>query len=250
MTNYTEPKVSVIMPTFNRAQPFLPLAIDSVLKQSYANFEFIIVDDASTDNTSQVIKKFADARIIYNHSQENHGEYWATNHAVTLARGQYLTWIHSDDIMAPLSLELRVKELVQNPDIDFVHGNIIKIDKNGKELESIMASDLSKDQLLREYLRTPINGESQELVHHLTVMMRTEFFSKTGGFDESLPFAGDIDWLLKAIIKGRFKKIDQVLYFYRTHELTRRVVDRKNGIDVDAVNKMIRERYASLLQVS
>ena len=94
-----EPKISIVMPTYNRADSFFRAAIESALNQTYKNFELIIIDDASTDNTSKLVNSFNDKRIVYFQSDHNHGEYWATNYGIILAKGKYLTWLHSDDIL-------------------------------------------------------------------------------------------------------------------------------------------------------
>lgn len=236
------PLISVIMPTYNRGL-MIKDAIESVLQQSYHNFEFIIIDDASTDDTLKIIKSFNDGRIRYIQTTVNHGEYWSTNYAANMAKGKYLTWIHSDDRMPTSSLEIRYQALENNPQIDFVHGDIERIDENNKIFERLNAIEWSRDKLIEQYLLLPENREIKYMIHHLSIMMRWNFFYKAGPFDASLPFAGDIDWLIRAIRCGKFIRIPQVLYYYRTHQNSRRVQDIKGGVDKKTVTEMINRRY-------
>ena len=239
------PLLSVILPTYNR-EKFVKSAIESILGQSYIDFELIIIDDCSTDNTRQIVKSFNDTRVKYHRLDQNRGEYWCTNYAASISSGKYLTWVHSDDLLAENSLKLRVEMLDKNSDIDFVHGDIEKIDEMGAKILDLSASDLDKNSLLREYLIMPDARKVKYLIHHLSIMMRREFFQKTGGFDISLPFAGDIDWLIRAIKIGNFKSIHEVLYYYRYHSQARRITDVKNGVNKDEVNMQIISKYKKL----
>lgn len=237
------PKVSIVMPTYNRAISFLKEAILSVLSQGFSDFELIIIDDASTDNTKSLVQSFHDKRIVYVKTAQNHGEYWSTNYGVNIARGKYLTWVHSDDILAKDSLQLRTKELESNPSLDFVHGDIIKIDEKGKTIQKVESISWPKAKIISQYLLLPKEREKKSLIHHTTIMMKWNFFYKAGPFDCSLPFAGDIDWLMRAIKTGNFFYIPKTLYYYRSHKDTRRVVDIKNGIDEEKILRMIIRRY-------
>lgn len=237
------PKVSLVMPTYNRGDSYLKTAIQSVLDQSYSDFELVIIDDASTDNTKDIVLSCNDKRIMYHQTDHNHGEYWSTNFAMSLSKGQYVTWIHSDDMMPKESLMLLVKELDANHGIDFVHGDIEKVDETGTVIESLISTDDNSPNVFNQYVTALQEGKMVYLVHHTTIMMKRSFFYKAGPFDSSLPFGGDIDWMVRALRIGSFKRIPQVLYLYRKHALTRRVVDVKDGVDKVAVHKNIAARY-------
>lgn len=238
------PKVSIVMPTYNRAESFLKDAIESILQQSYADFELIIVDDGSIDATANLVLSMNDKRISYHKTDHNHGEYWSTNYGVNLALGKYVGWVHSDDLISQDSINLRVAKLESDGSLDFVHGDIARIDEMGKVTEKIKASDLPKEEILSQYLLPEDKRQTKYLIHHTTILMKWSFFYKAGPFDCSLPFAGDIDWLIRAIRAGRFASIHEILYYYRSHPMTRRVLDIKSGIDKEQVNRMIIRRYA------
>lgn len=212
-----KPKISIVLPTYNRGNTFLIKAINSVLNQSFKDFELIIINDASMDDTEKIISKFNDKRIQYIKTEKNHGEYWSTNYGISLARGDYLTWIHSDDIMPSDSLLLRLKELEKKPKLDFVHGDIIKIDKNDNMIIKLLSTDKTGEYVFKSYINSLIKGKMIYLVHHTIIMMKKNFFYKAGPFDCSLPFAGDIDWLIRALRIGCYSRIPQILYFYRSH---------------------------------
>ena len=160
-----------------------------------------------------------------------------------MANGKYLTWIHSDDRMPTNSLEARYNVLENSPQTDFVHGDIERIDENNKIFERLNAVEWPSNNLLEQYLLLEEVREIKYMIHHLSIMMKWNFFYKAGPFDASLPFAGDIDWLIRAIRCGKSVRIPQVLYYYRTHPGSRRVQDIKDGIDKKTVTQMINRRY-------
>lgn len=102
------PKVSVVIPTHNRSS-LLRRAIQSVLDQTYQDFEIIVVDDASTDDTEAVVKGFADERIRYVRHSENRGEAASRNTGIRLAKGEYIAGHDDDDVWLPPKLEKQVK---------------------------------------------------------------------------------------------------------------------------------------------
>ena len=104
------PIVSIVLPTYNRAHVIKP-SIDSVLTQTYQNFELIIVDDASTDCTKEIVDSYSDARILYIQSKKNSGAAAARNIGADKARGFYLAFQDSDTIWAPSKLELQMQFL-------------------------------------------------------------------------------------------------------------------------------------------
>jgi len=243
VSNPKTPLLSIVMPTYNRAGTLLESAVQSILSQSFSDFELVIIDDASTDATKSSMEKFSDQRIRYHKTEKNHGEYWATNFGVNLCRGTYLTWIHSDDLLPDGSLQKRISTLIAHPDVDFVHGDIDKINENGTLIEHLPTVDWPKEKILSEYFKLPHERERRYLIHHTTVMMRWQFFYAAGPFDGSLPYAGDIDWLIRAIREGKYIRIPETLYLYRTHAGTRRLTDTANGIDPDLIHTQIVRRY-------
>ena len=117
------PPISVILPTFNRAR-FLPRALESIRRQSFVNWELIVIDDGSTDDTREVLEDLlADLVQPYQYVyQQNQGAYAARKAGVKLARGEYLAFYDSDDLWLPHHLQRCVQALEANPDVDWVYG--------------------------------------------------------------------------------------------------------------------------------
>jgi len=124
-----EPLVSVVIPTYNRCG-YLQQAIESVLSQSCGDFEVIVVDDGSTDETAQVIAKFSDERVRYLY-QSNAGRSAARNWGMGAARGMYLAFLDDDDLYLPHKLASQVAFLESHPGVDLVGSGVRLIDEHG-----------------------------------------------------------------------------------------------------------------------
>ena len=129
--NDSAPRISVIIPTYNRAD-FIGETIQSVLGQTYADFELIVLDDASTDDTAQVVARFDDERLIYIYQENNVGETAARNAGLTHARGELVSFLDSDDCMLPHNLETLVALLDARPEVSVAYGWCYWIDRNGR----------------------------------------------------------------------------------------------------------------------
>jgi glycosyltransferase involved in cell wall biosynthesis len=134
------PTVSVIIPTYNRAS-MVKEAIESVLEQSYQDFEIIVVDDGSTDNTREIVSGLSE-KIIYLF-QENHGVSSARNHGIQQARGKYIAFLDSDDLFLPEKLEKQVACMENNPEVILSHTSYQRIDIDGKYLKTVMSGTFS-----------------------------------------------------------------------------------------------------------
>ncbi|HAK80314.1 MAG TPA: glycosyl transferase, partial [Runella sp.] len=123
-------KVSVIVPTFNRAT-YLKVAIESILKQKYKNLEIIITDNASTDNTIEIVEAFNDERIIYYRNPENIGIARNHNKALELCTGEYIQLFSDDDIMLPGCIQKKVDIFNRFQSVGLVHSDINIINSSG-----------------------------------------------------------------------------------------------------------------------
>lgn len=179
------PRVSVIIPTFNRAQ-FISRAIQSVLKQTFRDFELIIIDDGSTDNTREIIE-LNNYRIRY-YFQENKGVSSARNLGIQVANGEYIAFLDSDDSWRKFKLTLQMAFLEQNPDYKICHTNEIWY-RNGKHLNQKKKHRKFSGWILEQLLPLCIVSPSSVVIHR-------EVFDKIGLFDETLPVCEDYDlWL-------------------------------------------------------
>lgn len=201
-------QVSVIIPAYNQAH-YLNEAIRSVLNQTYQDFEVVVVDDGSTDDTCEIVHGFTDPRVCYIY-QENSGLSAARNTGIRNTDSPLITFLDSDDLFLPEKLTLLIRALEDKPEIGFVAGKYIPIDEEGNRLknESELKFTKEKTQLL---LQNPICVGS--------VLVRRAWFEKTGFFDESLHAYEDWDmWLRLARTGCRMAWVEQPVYLYRFHE--------------------------------
>jgi len=203
------PKVSVIMPAYNRAD-LLPAAIDSVLGQSFADFEVLVIDDGSQDHTRQIVAGFSDPRIHYFH-QKNSGVSAARNRGLEIARGEYLAFLDSDDLFLPAKLAFQVAQLDADPALGMVAGGFRYIDWQGGWLAE-----------RRPWVFQPTLDLSTVLLGAAiitnSVLLRKEWIERVGGFNPTFSWAEDLDlWLRLAVAGCQMNWTQAVLCAYRMH---------------------------------
>lgn len=179
------PSVSVIIPTYNRAK-LVCEAIGSVLGQTFADFEVIVVDDGSIDDTEKVVRGFLDPRIIYVR-QENKGRSHARNYALNLARGRYIAFLDSDDLYLPEKLAIQVDYLDGHPHVGMVYTSAYCIDRFGNAMSEDYIACVSGWIYRMIAFFVPVT------ITLPTVMARRELFDAVGGFDEHMHRFEDTD---------------------------------------------------------
>lgn len=215
-----EPLVSIILPTYNRVD-LLPAAINSVLAQDYQNWELIIWDDGSLDNTRSVIQSYDDARIRYFFSS-NHGMSYALNSALKYADGVYLAFLDDDDQWLPQKLMIQVTELLNYLDIDIVFANFINIDLDTNisriefEAQRNHLATLNKNDLTQTFHKVGDNFLESLLISNFiafdTIFIRASSARIVGPFNEKLRNGMDFEFYWRAFIKGmKFAYTDEVL---------------------------------------
>ncbi len=205
----TSLKVSVIIPVYNQAQ-FIDKAIESVLKQSYQNFEIIVVNDGSTDNTEAIVKGFIDFRIRYICHSDNRGISAARNTGIRASRGEYIALLDADDEFLPEKLDMQVKLLQSEPsDVGVVCAWSFNMDKDGNYI--------SKRYLPRKegYIFEGLLSTNYMSVPAL--LIRRECFEKVGLFDSSLDGQEDWDMWIRIAKYYKFSLIKIPLAKRRIH---------------------------------
>ena len=203
------PLISILLPTYNSDIKFLRQCIDSVINQSYENWELCIADDASTNaGVRDVISSYAekDNRIKYVFREENGHISNSSNSAIKLASGEWVALLDHDDLLHPHALSYVVKEIIHNPSVQFIYTDEDKIDVNGLRLDPHFKSDWNLDLLY-----------SQNYVSHLGVY-KTDLVKKIGGFREGYEGSQDYDLLLRysrEIDDKNVVHIPKVLYHWR-----------------------------------
>lgn len=196
------PLVSVIVPTFNRAY-CLGESINSVLAQR--DFELIVVNDGSTDNTVQVLKQFPGLRVIQ--LPENRGVSYARNRGIEQAKGPLVCFLDSDDLWQSGKLVAQIKWMRENPGCQAVYTDEIWI-RNGVRVNPMNKHQKYSGDIFRQCLPLCIVSPS-------SVMLRKSLLDEVGGFDESMPVCEDYDLWLRIALRYPFKFINEKLIIKR-----------------------------------
>ena len=224
LTPSQKTKVSICIPTYNR-KDYLKETLDSILAQTYKDYEIVIVDDGSTDGTRDMIKKLP-IPVTY-HWQPNAGEPAARNKLLELAKGEFITFIDSDDLLFPYAIEQLLETLYKHcPDV-IVYGTYIRIDEKG-------------NQLKRKKRRLPSGNITAELfgriyVHSCGTMCKKKILPQAGGFDTSLHVCSPYVLWLKLSLKYRFVPVEKPVFKRRRHYgnlSERKYVNMKTEFDV------------------
>ena len=208
-THPDNPLVSIVLPTYKRAH-VLPHAIRSVLEQSYQNWELIVIDDNSPDDTAIVVQSFNDARIHYVKNDPNLRLPRALNRGFALAKGDYLTWTSDDNLLAKNAIEKMVNRLKAG-DCDFVYADYYMFSEQNADGHPL---DVHHDKL---------PGKLQlEKGNHIGAcfMYTRKVYEETGEYDPELFLAEDYDYFIRASKRFRFCHIPEALYYFRRDDAT------------------------------
>ncbi|MEX0895446.1 MAG: glycosyltransferase family 2 protein [Patescibacteria group bacterium] len=211
----TQPFVSVIMPVYNAAA-YLPLAIESILKQSYTNWELIIVDDASTDGSWQIIQHYvrtSTGKITAYQLDKNHnaGGDTAANIAYQHASGQYVARMDADDISHPKRLQHQVKFLQQNPHVTILGTNAVVIDSSGKKMGN-KTMPAEHNAITQEYFRY------HPIINPTVMINRSLFPNKSQLYQLKNSSNNDYYTFFRLLCDGhQFANVQEPLLSYRIH---------------------------------
>ncbi|WP_295841020.1 glycosyltransferase family 2 protein [uncultured Apibacter sp.] len=199
------PIVSVIMAAYN-AEKHISASIESIINQTFNNFELLVINDGSTDNTQSIVKEYCkkDSRIILLNNDKNLFVIKSRNKGIEKAKGKYIAILDSDDLALPNRLEYQVKYLENNPDIFLIGSSAYIIEENDKVENSFIAPT--------GYEKLKNNINKNNLIYHSTVMFRNENVF----YREKMIYCEDYDLILRLFSEG--KKIDNlsdILISYR-----------------------------------
>ena len=206
------PEISVLMPVYN-AERYVAEAVESILSQTFRDFEFLIIDDGSTDRSLEILRKYQkrDSRICLS-SRANTGIVGALNEMLAIARGEFVARMDADDIAMPERFEVQFNAFEVRADMVALGTAVRFVDPGGRCLLE-PAAKLGHTQIDDAIL----NGETHALVHP-SLMCRTSALREIGGYDSSLAPAEDIDVYLRLAEVGQIANISRVLLHYRLHE--------------------------------
>lgn len=218
------PTTSAVIPTYNRTD-LLPDAIECVLGQTYEDFECIVVDDGSDEDTASVLEQFDDPRIKYVEHEENRGLSAAVNTGAEASNGDYIAFLDDDDRWLPEKLEKQLDLIERLSDdvglvycwMDYYRGTGEKYRENHAELSGNIFEELL---------------DTQRIGNNSTIFVRSEVFEAVGGFDESLPRGVDGDFLRRVARKFEIDYVPEVLVeYYTDHGNTRITNESRSGIE-------------------
>jgi Glycosyl transferase family 2 len=223
------PSISVVMPTYN-GERFLCPAIESILNQTFRDFELIVIDDGSTDSTPRILAEFKqkDVRVIVLTNDRNLGIAATTNRGLAAARGEYVALQDHDDISLPHRFQTQLDFLNSHPDIALLGSAAELIDENGVAYENYVEPEDDIGLKWEALFRCPIS--------HTSVMARRWVMSETGGYspDPTLKVASDYDLLSRIVMRHRVRNLSQPLVQWRRHPTATMIANEpglKDGVE-------------------
>ncbi len=224
-----EPLISIVTPTYNRAN-YIENTITSVLEQSYKNVEYIVMDGCSTDNTTEIVEKYKkiDGRVFYA-SEKDEGMYDAINKGFSVAKGDILAYINSDDLYTPEVFKAVVDYFSNHPEIDVVYGDTMVVETGvGVHINIYMP-------FLKAWLR------AGGIIAQPTVFMRRRCWEKVGDLRKEVKYLGDCEYWLRLLANGFcFGKINEVLAVEYNHGDTLRNTMQD---EIESEKDFLRKKY-------
>lgn len=201
------PIVSILMPVYNTA-PYLREAMDSILSQTFGDFELIVLDDCSPDNAEEILDTYEDPRIVRYRGEKNAGLSNILNVGIGMAQGRYIARMDSDDLSCPDRLQIQVDYLESHPQFDLVSA--------GMQLFGAKEGIWTREQNPE---KVKINALFHSPILHASSMWRKDSFERNGlRFRQEMVPSEDYDLWTRAMMKGlKLVNIPQVLYKYRIH---------------------------------
>lgn len=201
----SSPKITVLMPVYN-CELYVKEAIDSILNQTFTDFDFIIIDDASTDSTVSIIKSYNDPRIQLIEKPQNSGYTNSLNYGLSIAKGEYIARMDGDDISLPERFAKQVAFLDKNPELILI-GTSFKIIGRDKIITVPEHHDAIKLAMLKDCC-----------IAHPTVMIRKSYLDKFSLlYDAKKEPAEDYDLWTRLLAVGKLHNLQEVLLYYRVH---------------------------------
>lgn len=223
------PLVSIIIPVYNRGH-IISTTLDSILAQTYTNWECIVVDDISEDNTVEVVKEYCakDKRFSFylRPKSRKRGGNAARNYGFEKSKGIYVNWFDSDDFMRPIFLDVKLNAFHSNENLDFVVSKSIKFFEQGHIEEIAYYKDISKYTL-------NVDNFIQEKIHWLTpdLMIKRSCLEQIG-FDESLKSGQEYNFIIRVLAENKLNGVfvDEILSNIRSHINSIQSIQNRNRL--------------------
>src|SRR5215469_7943906 len=249
MIERATPNVSIIVPNYNHG-PFLPQRLDSILGQTFQNFELILLDDCSTDESRLILDKYrSDPRVKIEFNSTNSGSTFKQwNKGVRLARGEYVWIAESDDYADPRLLERLVGVLENEPEAVFAYCRSWRITKDGRRdgFADWYLADVDPYRWTADFRADGLEECRRHFVHvnsvpnASAVVFRKSIYERVGGADERLLVCGDWKLWVSMAFEGRIAYLGEPLNYYREHDATVRSKVVQTGRGAAEPIKMVR----------
>ena len=214
-----EPMVSIIVPTYNRAH-YIDFTIRSALGQTYENIELIVIDDGSTDDTRTIVSPYLEYHNFIYCEQENRGQSVARNKGLSLASGEFICFLDSDDVLVSDAIEVLVKYIMHYSDVSVVYGNLDFIDGDGNYVPGINPRRYSGTITSQLLIDNCVSFDS--------VLIRRSCLEMVGGLDERVDVGDDYDLWLRVSVGHKFLYVPKVFGQYRImHQQISTDIDRR-----------------------
>lgn len=223
----SKPRISVIMSVYNSA-PFLREAVDSILNQTFGDFEFLIVDDKSTDDSLEILKSYSDNRIQIFENQENIGLTKSLNKLLKIAKGEFIARMDADDISLPERFEKQVSFLEVNQSVVLCGTQIINSRDNS----------ISSFPITHSHIATSLLFENP--IAHPTVMFNLKANALSILYNEKFDVAQDYELWTNLIEKGNFENLNNAQLIYRNHSTNIGVIKHKRQLEI---SRIIKQQY-------
>jgi glycosyltransferase involved in cell wall biosynthesis len=232
----SSPLISVILPVFN-ADKYVFQAIESILNQTYTDFELIIIDDGSTDHSAEVICSFHDTRIVFLQNQDNQGLVYTLNRGIQSAKGKYIARMDADDISLPHRFQQQVSFLEMHPEIGVVGSGYLPIDENNNAVRSpIYKAEYPLTVKWAILIGNPLA--------HPSTMYRADLARQLGGYDKHFTYAEDYEFWTRMAEITNICSIKDVLIRYRVRDDDHR--SRKYSEMLQETNKIRQIAFSRL----
>jgi glycosyltransferase involved in cell wall biosynthesis len=193
-----------VTPSYNQAK-YIEQTMRSVLGQDYPRVEYLVVDGVSTDNSVEIIKKYAD-KLAWWVSEKDSGQGEAINKGLMRTKGEIIAWLNSDDYYLPGTLAAVVKVFEGNPDVVMVYGDMLAVDENGRTINTLKYKPLSLQDLL-----------CFQIIGQPSVFFRREAYEKTHGLDNTFHFLLDHHLWIRIAQQGKILHVPQTWSAARYH---------------------------------
>ncbi len=231
------PKVSVLMPVYNTRAEYLRAAVKSILVQTYNDFEFLIIDDGSSNEVEKVIRSYSDPRIIFSRNEVNLGIASTRNKLLEMARGEYLAVMDSDDLSMPDRFQKQVDFLDMHSEVGLV-GSQVRVIPNNKIREYPQDNDIIEDMLV---------CGGNYFWHPALMIRKSVLTSNQIYYDPAFVTCEDYDLFCKLIGKTKFANLPEILFHYRWNKQnTTYTKQYQTMVYADRVKKKAKRDYPEI----